>query len=57
MVAEEHDDAEDELLSRVLAAVGPDVPVMATLDLHANVTRKMAENANALISYRTYPHI
>ena len=57
MVAEQHDDAEGELLSRVRAAVGPDVPVMATLDLHANVTLKMAENANALISYRTYPHI
>lgn len=57
MVAEEHDDAEGELLSRVRAVVGPDVPVMATLDLHANVTLKMAENANALISYRTYPHI
>ena len=57
MVAEEHDDAEGELLSRVRVVVGPDVPVMATLDLHANVTLKMAENANALISYRTYPHI
>ena len=30
---------------------------MATLDLHANVTVKMAESANALITYRTYPHI
>ena len=57
MVAEEHDDAEGELLSRVRAVVGPDVPVMATLDLHANVTLKMAKNADALISYRTYPHI
>ena len=57
MVTDEHDDAEGELLSRVRAAVGPDVPVMATLDLHANVTRKMVENANVLISYRSYPHI
>ncbi|MEL0110511.1 MAG: M81 family metallopeptidase, partial [Rickettsiales bacterium] len=57
MVAEGHDDAEGDLLARVRAAVGPDVPVMATLDLHANVTMKMAENANALVSYRTYPHV
>ena len=30
---------------------------MATLDLHANATVKMARHANALVSYRTYPHI
>ena len=57
MVAEGYDDAEGELLSRIRAIVGPKVPVMATLDLHANVTIKMAENANALVTYRTYPHI
>jgi len=57
MVAEGHDDAEGDLLALIRAAVGPDVPVMATLDLHANVTIKMAENANALVSYRTYPHV
>ncbi|MBV8334316.1 MAG: M81 family metallopeptidase, partial [Alphaproteobacteria bacterium] len=28
-----------------------------TLDLHANVTQRMADNASALIAYRTYPHI
>jgi len=33
------------------------VPVVVTLDLHANVTQRMSENANALIAYRTYPHI
>jgi microcystin degradation protein MlrC len=33
------------------------VPVVVTLDLHANVTQRMADNANALIAYRTYPHI
>src|SRR4029079_1057780 len=35
---------------------GPDVPIVVTLDLHANVTEKMAENASALIAFRTYPH-
>ena len=57
MVAEGHDDAEGDLLALVRAAVGPDITIMATLDLHANVTIKMAENANALVSYRTYPHV
>lgn len=37
--------------------VGPEVPVVATLDLHANATERMARNANALIIYRTYPHV
>ena len=31
--------------------------MVATLDLHANATVKMAKNANALVSFRTYPHI
>lgn len=57
MVAEGHNDAEGDLLALLRGAVGEGVPIMATLDLHANVTLKMAENANALVSYRTYPHV
>jgi len=57
MVAEHHDDGEGELLSRVRALIGPDVPLIATLDLHANVTRRMLETADALVAYRTYPHV
>ncbi len=51
------DDAEGALLEALRAVVGPDVPIVATLDLHANATARMAKNANALVSYRTYPHI
>lgn len=57
MVAETADDAEGDLLEALREIVGPDVPILATLDLHANVTDRMAANANALIAYRTYPHI
>ena len=57
MVAEHVDDGEGELLSRVRAVVGPDVPVVASLDLHANVTQRMLEHADVLIAYRTYPHV
>jgi microcystin degradation protein MlrC len=57
MVAASHEDAEGEFLARLRAVLGPEVPIVATLDLHANVTRRMAENANALIAFRTYPHI
>jgi len=57
MSTESSDDGEGELLARLRKRIGPDVPVVAVLDLHATVTQLMADNANALISYRTYPHI
>src|SRR5271157_1669316 len=57
MVTDSHEDAEGELLARLRHRLGADVPVVVTLDLHANVTQKMAENASALIAFRTYPHI
>ncbi|AOJ29553.1 M81 family metallopeptidase [Burkholderia seminalis] len=57
MVAEHTDDGEGTLLERVRAAVGPDVPVVASLDLHANVTARMLREADALVAFRTYPHV
>lgn len=57
MVAEHFDDGEGELLRRARALIGPDVPLFATLDLHANVTRQMLAQADALVAYRTYPHV
>jgi microcystin degradation protein MlrC len=57
MVVETYDDGEGEILRRVREAVGPRVPVVASLDLHANVTRAMVERADALVAYRTYPHV
>ena len=57
MVAEHVDDADGELLRRVRALVGPEVPVIASLDYHANVSTLMARAASALVSYRTYPHV
>ena len=57
MSTESHDDGEGELLARIRAAVGPAIPIVVVLDLHATVTQRMADNASALISYRTYPHI
>jgi len=57
MSTRSHDDGEGELLARLRARLGPDVPIMVVLDLHATVTEAMAAHANALIAYRTYPHI
>ncbi|WP_434447400.1 M81 family metallopeptidase [Lentzea sp. E54] len=57
MVTEHHDDGEGELLARVRAAAGPGVPVVASLDLHANMSARMFDAADALVCYRTYPHV
>ena len=57
MVTEHLEDGEGELLRRVRALVGEDLPVVASLDFHSNTTPEMVENANALVGYRTYPHI
>jgi microcystin degradation protein MlrC len=57
MVCEHLDDGEGELLDRLRRAVGPRIPIVASLDLHANVTEKMLARADALVAYRTYPHV
>jgi microcystin degradation protein MlrC len=57
MVSDDFPDAEGELMRRVRAIVGPDLPVTGTLDPHANMTRAMCEAADALVPYRTYPHV
>src|SRR5439155_2224668 len=57
MVTQSHDDGEGELLRRVRAAVGPKIPILASLDLHANVSPQMVALADLFSSYRTYPHV
>ena len=57
MVAEHLEDGEGEVLRRARALVGPGVPVVASLDLHANITPEMIELADRLVAYRSYPHI
>jgi microcystin degradation protein MlrC len=56
-VAEGADDAEGELLARIRGVVGPAMPIVASLDLHANVTRRMLQMASAMTAFRTYPHV
>src|SRR3979411_2236963 len=57
MVAEHIDDGEGEIIARVREAIGGDLPLVVSLDLHANVTPQMVQQSDALIAYRTYPHI
>jgi microcystin degradation protein MlrC len=57
MVPEFCDDGEGELLQRLRNIIGPDIPIAITLDLHANVSVKMCDLADIIVSYKTYPHI
>ena len=56
-VAEGADDAEGELLQRIRAVVGTEMPIVASLDLHANVTERMLKLSSAMTAFRTYPHV
>lgn len=56
MVTEEDEDGDGNLLEAIRGVVGYDIPVMTTLDLHVNLTKKMVRNATAFIPYRNYPH-
>jgi microcystin degradation protein MlrC len=57
LVAVNEPDVEGYLLEEVRRQVGRDIPVVATLDLHANITPRMVESADALVLFHTTPHI
>ena len=56
MVTASQEDPEGDLLDAVRRIVGPDLPIVMTLDLHAHVTARMVSQANALVSFTHYPH-
>jgi microcystin degradation protein MlrC len=56
-VAVNFPDADGEILRRVRALLGPRLPIVCTLDLHANVSPAMAAHSTALIAYRSNPHL
>ncbi|MEM7123093.1 MAG: M81 family metallopeptidase [Pseudomonadota bacterium] len=57
MAVEHHEDGEGETLARVRDVVGFDIPVVNSLDLHANVTERMVQMSSVMTIFRTYPHI
>jgi microcystin degradation protein MlrC len=57
MVAEGYDDCEGDTLARIRAIVGPDAVIGLELDLHCHLTEQMRTAANAIITYKEYPHI
>ncbi|MCU6712621.1 M81 family metallopeptidase [Paenibacillus sp. J5C_2022] len=57
MVAEGIPDMEGELLGRLRKRLGRQFPIAMTIDLHGNVSEEMAELADLIVGYDTYPHI
>src|SRR5438046_1452551 len=56
-VSEPYADVDGHWLGELRRRVGPDVPIIGTLDAHANLSPAMVAAANALIAYRTNPHL
>lgn len=56
-VSESFPDADGEWLTRVRDAVGPSIPIVGTLDPHGNLTPRMVAACDALVAYRSNPHL
>ena len=50
------EDPDGVLFTRIRAVVGPEVPVVAVLDLHTNVSQAMVDALSGFVAYRTNPH-
>jgi len=57
MVAEGLDDPEGDFLEAVRTQIGKDIPIVSSFDMHANFTKKMMDNLDALAGYDTWPHV
>lgn len=56
-VSEAYRDADGEVLRRIRAKTGRALPIVVTLDLHANVSADMTALSDAIVAYRTNPHL
>ena len=56
-VSEEFPDMDGHWLSKVREVVGDTIPIIGTLDLHANVSQLMVSSTNALVAYKQNPHV
>ena len=57
LVAESYPDGDGEILRRLREELGRDLPIVITLDQHANVSEQMVAESTALVIYKTTPHI
>jgi microcystin degradation protein MlrC len=53
--SDDHTDAQISEFAREI--LGPNVPIVITHDLHGNPSRRIVAASDALIGFRTYPHI
>ncbi|MCW8086213.1 M81 family metallopeptidase [Sabulicella glaciei] len=51
------EDSDGTMLAMIREVVGPAVPVVVTHDLHCNVSERLVALSDALIVYRTNPHV
>ena len=51
------EDAEGDWIAAAREAVGPDVPITASYDLHGNLSRRIMDGLDFFSTYRTAPHI
>jgi microcystin degradation protein MlrC len=56
-VAHDEDDPEGRVLEELRDRLGPDPPIVASLDCHANLTERMLAACNGFTAYRTCPHV
>tara|TARA_B110000438_G_C15813906_1_gene651006 strand:- start:2050 stop:3513 length:1464 start_codon:yes stop_codon:yes gene_type:complete len=54
--AEGCDSVDSYLIEKIRNIIGNKIPIMISLDLHANITRSMQKNTNAIVGYKTCPH-
>ena len=57
MISTEDRDPDGTIFEMVRKIVGPSVPIVATLDLHANISDRMVEKSDVTIAYQTNPHV
>ena len=57
LINESDDHTDAHITEFVREIVGPDVPIVVTHDLHGNPSRRIVAASNALVGFRTYPHI
>jgi microcystin degradation protein MlrC len=51
------EDPDGALYALAREMAGPHAPVLATVDLHANISQRMVDCADCILSYRTNPHV
>lgn len=56
MYVEGYDDPEGDLLRRVREIVGPNLPIVCALDMHATITETMLDAVDGWTAYKTAPH-